>query len=160
VKEQHIQNLLFSWLVDKKHLFITPNVRLFGRYESDLISVSRSHFIYEYEIKVSRDDFFAEFRRKELKHARLSKPVNFKKRIPNYFNFVFPADLYANWDDDPVPEYAGVVVVDGDGRAKQVQAARCLHRVRADQREIDYLGRGLMFRYWTARAYMMMNHGN
>ena len=67
MNESFIQNALYSWLENKKHILITPNVGLFGRYESDLVSVTAAGLINEFEIKVSRSDYMAEFRRKKRK---------------------------------------------------------------------------------------------
>jgi len=151
MKERQIQNALFGWLQNKKHILITPNVGLFGRYESDLVSVTSAGFINEFEIKVSRADYMAEFRRKKRKHAYLSAGAAAKRYTPNYFHFVFPEKVFSEWSDREVPVYAGVVLIGEFGEVKPLKPAKRLHNLKATERELQYLSRGLMFRYWGQR---------
>ena len=151
MNEHSIQNALFSWLQAKKHVLITPNVGLFGRYESDLISVTASGFVYEFEIKTSRADYMAEFRRKKRKHIYLSGGATFQKYTPNSFYFVFPETVFTGWNNQEVPVYAGVLLIGKGGTVKQLKNAKRLHNLKATERELSYLSRGLMFRYWSSR---------
>lgn len=151
--EKDIQNHLFSWLEEKRQYLITPNVRLYGDNEADLVSVSKAGLVSEYEIKTSLADFRRDLGRKKLKHAKIAGANFFKDWVPNYFYFVFPQVLFDsrkrnNFD---VPYYAGIVIVHDDGGVLCVKAARRLHRMPATDRDIAYLGRGLMYRYWQTR---------
>jgi hypothetical protein len=51
------------------HEYKLKNKYIFD-WESDFFSVTKSNYSYEYEIKTSRNDFFADFK-KEIKHAIL-----------------------------------------------------------------------------------------
>jgi hypothetical protein len=83
--------------------------------ECDVISVSKSDYIYEYEVKISRADYKKDF----IKRNILIINENYTKTrkgelvylLPNYFNFVTPRDLITI---DEVPDYAGLNL-DEDG---------------------------------------------
>ncbi len=49
------------------------------------------------------------------------------------------------------PGYAGIITVDKSGTVKTVKAGKRLHTKKASERDIAYLNRGLMFRYWGNR---------
>ena len=149
--EKDIQNRLFVWLEKKGQSFITPNVNLFSYYESDLISVSKAGLISEYEIKISADDFRREFKDKRTKHRMLNDGKGFARIIPNYFYFVFPLGLYESRQLE-IPDYAGVIAVSESGKVITKKRCRRLHGVSITDRKLAYLGRGLMYRYWSART--------
>ena len=151
MNEHKIQNALYSWLEDKRHTLITPNVGLFGRYESDLVSVTAAGFVNEFEIKISRADYMAEFRRKKRKHAYLAAGNVFKRFTPNYYHFVFPEREFTGWKNQETPNYAGVILIGKNGEVKQMIQAKRLHNLKATEKELSYLSRGLMFRYWGSR---------
>ncbi len=148
--ENSIQEILFQWLREKKQTLITPNVSLFWG-EADLISVSRTGYSTEFEIKCSLSDYRRDFRTKPAKHKRLQDPKSShgKKTLPNYFVFVFPEEIYYKHNLE-VPACYGVVLIK-DGNAVQVRKPTLLHRVCLSDRNREYLGRGLMLRYWGKR---------
>ncbi len=53
------------------HQLYCPNTTTVFPWEADLVSVTRSNFIHEYEIKISRSDFLADF--KKTKHRLLKE---------------------------------------------------------------------------------------
>jgi hypothetical protein len=148
--EKTIQNHLYAWLEKRGQLFITPNVSIFGKYESDLVSVSRNKMITEYEIKISISDFNREFKDKALKHRYLSGGTTFKHYTPNYYYFVFPEKLFEKMPSE-IPFYSGVILVNEAGFIRCVKPAKRIHTLPASERDINYLSRGLMYRYWGMR---------
>jgi len=149
--EKAIQNAIFRLAVDCRQRLITPNVHLYGRRESDILTVSDAGFVTEYEIKISRADFLADFRRKARKHSNLRGASAFKSKTPNYFYFAIPSTLTPDITGD-IPAYAGLAVVDECGRATIAARAPRLHNLKASDRDIEYLSRGLMLRYWQTRC--------
>ena len=149
--ERDLQNALYEYASMSKQRLITPNVRLYGKRESDLLTVSKAGFITEYEIKVSRSDFLADFRRKRKKHIYLKGAKTFKTRTPNYFYFAVPEVLSNNLFGN-VPYYAGLVIVSENGLVAIKNKAPRLHNLKASERDIEYLSRGLMIRYWKTRC--------
>lgn len=149
MNEGRIQDYLYQWLEKRGQLFITPNVKLYGDNEADLVSVSRNKMITEYEIKISIADFNRDFKDKSLKHAFLRGGNTFKTYTPNYFYFMFPESIYR--DDLEIPFYSGLIVIGNSGKAKVVKKAKRIHTLLASERDINYLSRGLMYRYWGMR---------
>jgi len=74
-------------------------------WEADAVYVTRSGYWYEFEVKVTRSDFFADSK-KRYKHTLLADPLN--KRGPTMFYYVCPADMVTV---DEVPEYAGLAYI-------------------------------------------------
>jgi hypothetical protein len=146
MNEKEIQDRLYVWLEKKRHNLITPNVFLYHPRESDLISVTKAGMATEYEIKISKSDLTAEFKKKRVKHAIFSA---YSAYGPNYFYFVFPAYLWEKIDTE-LPSYAGVIVVD-ELSLKVSKKAKRMHSLPLLNTKVEYLQRGLMLRYWRER---------
>ncbi len=70
LSESKIQDILYKRLLYSKHpLLCAPNVYLYS-WESDLIQITKSMFVHEFEIKISKQDFLNDFK-KESKHQLL-----------------------------------------------------------------------------------------
>lgn len=111
--EKEIQLALFRFaLWEKNHPIALYNSTRAYFWEADFLSITRSNFVHEYEIKRSRSDYLADFRNKKAKHDSLKNKNIFNDwygqrkdtipRIPNYFWFVTCEDI----EIDP-PDYAG-----------------------------------------------------
>ncbi len=83
---------------------IIPNVRHgFLKYEADLIVMTKSGYLSEVEIKISKSDFDNDFKKK---HSHGSKKIK-------YFYYAFPKDLMEKYNlIEEVPNHAGVISVD------------------------------------------------
>lgn len=79
-------------------------------WESDFLALTKSGYLYEGEVKVSRSDFKADFKKKD-KHTLLRESyekiegVEGKLR-PHYFFYAVPEGMIT---EDEVPEYAGLI---------------------------------------------------
>jgi hypothetical protein len=112
-------------------------------WESDHFVQTPSFYTYEYEIKISRSDFFADFKKvykhKIIKngyeqiysHNKLQNKRNhgygMQKEIklrPNYFFYAVPEGLVKA---DEIPSYAGLIYVK-DGRCTIIKNAPKLHK--------------------------------
>lgn len=97
-----------------KHFFDKHNCRYgcmnfsgSGFQECDVIAVTKSMIVTEFEVKISRADFKKDF--KKGKHQYLSgKLSNDYRNIPNRFFFVCPTGLIKV---EEVPEHAGLIYV-------------------------------------------------
>ena len=133
VTESTIQAVLMGYAMEtKKHQFAVPNVTLIYPWEADMISVTSSWLVHEYEIKISRSDFIAD-KNKKMKHSDLRqrystgeemrKPKTaheralfdmgltspFKRSTPNYFWYVTNGfDI----ETAEIPSYAGWMTVE------------------------------------------------
>jgi hypothetical protein len=80
-----------------------PNVFYFY-WESDVLMITRSRCIHEYEIKLTMSDFRADFK-KTYRHFCMKERT---AKYPAHFWYVCPPDVIPV---DEVPEYAGLAYV-------------------------------------------------
>lgn len=116
------------------------NLNVFD-WESDSLFITRSGYIYECEIKISKGDFKHDFKKKK-KHLILEGEDN-SEQSPNYFYYVVPKDLISV---DEVPEYAGLIYVDisydSNGKINGypisfVKTAPLIHKNKVDLNTLD-----------------------
>lgn len=170
VKE--IQNTLYHTLRVRGHWAIAPNIFIFP-WESDLFSILKSGRSCEFEIKTSRSDFRADFK-KVAKHQILktgSRPPDYMEKLwlargtpginikldengmvacprPNYFWYCCPKGLIK---PEEVPEYAGLMYITGSYYQNDVKKPPLLHKDTYDPRWIERLLTAINFRYWDYR---------
>lgn len=148
--ETRIQFSLFNFLVHRGQDIVVPNVSYsWLSWEADIISFSNSGYMYEFEIKISKQDFEKDF--KKRKHRRLKEPINFKKhnfRTPNYFSYVAPIECFPLC----VPDYAGLFEVceskNNNLFIKEVRKPKRIHKDKPPKEAIHKTLRTLMFKYW------------
>lgn len=90
-----------------------PNFYFNGMYEMDMFRLTHSGIVYEYEIKISRSDYFADFKKQFKYSASKSTKHDLLRRgeLPcNRFVFVVPEGLVR---PDEVPDYAGLMYFTG-----------------------------------------------
>lgn len=144
ITERFLQNALYRDLDSHRHRLIAPNVNLYGWGECDLVSVTKTSLLCEYEIKCSRSDFRADFK-KQPKHSQLELRAS-PEFMPAYFYYAVPRDLI---DVSEVPEYAGLIYV--YPVLQYIKRAPRLHAAKISERHINYIHRGLMVRFWKER---------
>lgn len=101
--------------------FLSPNSKKYEMFnlfvygwESDYLAITKSDYVYEVEIKISRSDFFNDFKHKEQKHLIMEGkegiifPDNIEGNRPNYFYYAVPENLISI---EEVPEYAGLIYI-------------------------------------------------
>lgn len=160
--EKQIQDILESDLSGKGHLAVLPNCFVFGNgNESDLVSITRTQYIWEYEIKVSRSDFYAD--KQKRRHKLYSDPEHYhwdnkSHKKPNRFYYVTPKGLMLE-DSKAIPAYAGLIEVElvtyPDETiylANVVKTAPLLHKEKIPFDVLLKVGRMLSYRYWDART--------
>jgi len=151
--EHHIQRAL--WIRHRGGAScILPNYTPIGWQECDLFVVLKSGFSIEYEIKLSRADFKADFR-KRGKHSRLANRSSC--RLPTRFFYAMPEGLVSVED---IPDYAGLVylrwssplpsrqttpIVTVVRPAPRLSAERGLKNTVRDMRQTAY------WRFWSER---------
>lgn len=133
---------------------VMPNYTPEGWWECDVLSVSDAQYATEFEVKISRADFFRDFGKEKrqgdsimAKHDRLM----LDNRIITEFWFAMPAHMVAVRD---IPQYAGVIYFWRDdygvvnGRA--VRNAQRFNEARISLAEIDRIRRNAHFRFINA----------
>ena len=103
VKAQDIQHAISGRFLD--HKYVIFNSYLFD-WESDYISVNESGYVYECEIKVTKNDFKKDFN-KTGKHLLLESKSDVSK-LPNKFFYAVPRGLLTSYE---IPSYAGLIEI-------------------------------------------------
>lgn len=149
----------------QRYELIAPNVYPCWMFkEMDIMAIRKSGFVDEIEVKLSRSDFLADFKKtvnikreryfdKERncsmyhevrnKHECISEGINHC----NYFSFLMPEELANKCE---IPEYSGLYVFDGRW-VKEVKKPKRLHK-RKISLELKYqIARKLAFRFWESK---------
>lgn len=117
----------------------------YNGFEADLIWI-KNDFIHEFEIKVSRSDFFKDFEKKD-KHELLQAG-----KMANRFYFVVPTCLVKIAE---VPKQYGLIFVNKKGEIKVIKEAKELHKNKADSNLYKKIAKNLMFRLQTAKDKLL-----
>lgn len=98
---------------------------LLCNWEADVMSLSPSGYLCEFEVKISRSDFQNEKKSasKQLKHTYYATPI--EKFTPNYLVYVCPWGLI---QADEIPIYAGLIYYAPDGDLLEQKRAPLIHR--------------------------------
>lgn len=107
-----------------KAYHVCENIHLL-HHEADVVSVSKSGVMREFEVKVSRRDYL----RDSTKCKRQFLDVAHRQKSPNYFSYVCPAGLIK---PSELPAYAGLYYVTDDLRVHEVKAPAKLHGYKHD----------------------------
>jgi len=151
--ERSIQTVVYRYCAFmKSHRIVVPNSCLFA-WEADMLSVTRSGRIHEFEIKVTRSDFAADKKKKRSKLLLDPFVTNWGTRSevsrPNFFHYVVPEKMVAA---DEVPEYAGLMYIREESRFPVVvKDPRLLHKGKIEDRQITQLTASLAARFWQYR---------
>lgn len=112
--ESTIQSYLKKYFLNPNSInYVAENLYIYN-WESDLWILTKSNISYEFEIKISRNDFKNDFLHKKKKHFLLneiySSDINsdnkYNNTCANYFYYAVPYNLI---QIDDVPEYAGLI---------------------------------------------------
>jgi len=144
-KSKDISAAFVMYLYEKSHSPISTRFTGMGLSECDVISVSKSDYIYEYEIKISRADYKKDFIKE--KHSQMISE-NHTKIVkgemmylsPNYFNFITPRGLISL---EEVPEYAGLIYINEDLTFDIIKKPLLLHKNKATPQFIRKLAHNL-----------------
>lgn len=144
-----IESGLVMNLYLKGHSPISTHASISLLQECDVISISKSNFIYEYEVKISRSDFKADF--KKPKHTLITEGKYIKESVKNkakttfylvsnYFYFVVPENLITI---DEIPEYAGLIYINEKMEFNTIKKAPLIHKTKASEAFIRNLAHQL-----------------
>lgn len=151
--EADLQNLVVAHARVPTDLAIVPNVTCYG-HESDILRLTKTRRVYEYEIKRTRADFRRD--RKKWSKGLLLEDIRDggvpdwrRHRTPNQFWYAV-LDGVATVED--LPPRVGLLVIDPVAATVTVaRQATSLHNEPAPDRIVAYLSRGMTLRYWQER---------
>lgn len=156
--EESIQKALrYGFLSPNSVKYFTENLNVFD-WESDVIKITKSGYVYEFEIKISKADFKNDFKHKKKKHLLLEDSNNEIKNRPNYFYYVVPNGLISVED---IPEYAGLLYINsttvGNGAPYhqfiEVKKAPPLHK-----NKFDFEKSNLMDKFYYNYIHWKLKH--
>jgi hypothetical protein len=156
--EESIQRALrYNFLSPSSVKYFTENLNIFD-WESDVIKFTKSGYVYEFEIKISKADFKNDFKHKKKKHLLLEDSNNEIKNRPNYFYYVVPDGLISAED---VPEYAGLLYINstmvGNGAPYhhfiEIKKAPSLHK-----NKFDFENSNLMDKFYYNYIHWKQKH--
>lgn len=94
-------------MCERKSNLVFPNIYL-GSWEADILEITKSGYTYEYEVKISKSDFKADFEKsKKTKktYEKKSDHISQGKRVTHFY-YVCPEGLI---DEKDIPDYAGLI---------------------------------------------------
>lgn len=169
LSEQTIQEFMALDCLDRGHRFVVPNSNV-GQSEADLVSLTHSMYLYEYEIKLSRDDYNAERRAFESvstdENYRSSGSKRLKHRViyerhkddgnSRYENYSCPSKYYLVCPEglvnaDEIPDIWGLYTIQADdvfNEVSKAKKAKRIHRNNATYKQLLKMTRELSNRYW------------
>ena len=144
--EKQIQVLLMRYLLNQKgHIFAVPNNISIFNWEADMISLTKSGFFHEFEIKRTLQDYENDFSgsaRKEIKHSIMGSSKYNKGA--NYFWFVT-----TGFDVSWLPNYAGLIEVRRNGALNILTKAPRIHSEKASMPQLKRGMRSLSYRLFN-----------
>ena len=99
---------------------------VFDDSEYDVLAFNKNYFLTEYEVKISRNDFLADAKKKKWKN------YNQKGYCPNYFYYVCPEGLIKS---EELNGFAGLIYVNSKNVLTVIKKARRLHGFKKDIKE-------------------------
>jgi len=145
-----IEQLLYSWRFTCGDSILVPNVVY--PWECDFVGVTKAGYAHEFEIKISRSDFKADF--KKDKHAFITGEREYTWKIsrPAYLWFVVPFEMVTL---DEVPEYAGLIYVSANGKfLKEMRRPKKIHNEKVSDKYRMKLLQSMMYRFWQVRRQL------
>lgn len=107
------------------------NVNFVLKGQQDLLAVTSTGLVVEYEIKVTRSDFFRDKVKGKDQYFKMVDIV--PDRIPNKFYYVVPIGLV---EVDEVPDWAGLIYITENLVPYSKKAAPLIHKHKHDLQKI------------------------
>lgn len=125
---KEIQKQIGKMQVLKFHSPVCENVKyLINDFELDVMSVSKSGMMYEFEVKISRSDFLADKKKRKHDFYKL-----FPFRQPNYFSYCCPHDLIKL---NEIGSNVGLYYVNENG-VEEIRSPKIIHKSLHDRNKI------------------------
>ncbi len=124
MNSKEVSGAVQKWLYKHSNIYQSCNYSKFY-HEADVLGITKSLVVTEVEVKISRSDFKADFK-KTNKHFRLENAIcKTFWHIPNKFYYACPACMVYEHE---VPKYAGLLWVDDLGNIELKKKAPIIHK--------------------------------
>jgi hypothetical protein len=138
-----IEETILKSLIDRGFKAFGVSMEIACMFEADVFGINNNGYIYEYEIKQSRSDFKADFKKKKHKYMANRDAVRVYNewikgrrtetkieciKIPNRFFFVCNKGLIK---PEEIPEYAGLIYI-SNGVMLEQKPAKLIHKTKAN----------------------------
>jgi len=147
----------FYYLTFRRYEMIVPNAFV-GDNEMDFCCIRKSGYVDEIEMKVTKSDFLADF--KKTSRVKIDNTYCIKNKHEaiaggylksNHFSFLVPEELQKELI---IPEYAGLYTfsksIKGLYRIKEVKKPKMLHKRKISDKSKYLIVRKLAYRYWDS----------
>ena len=141
-----IADIILNSMCERRFPVFLTTASIGGMHEADVLGINKAGFIYEYEIKRSRSDFKADFKKKH-KHRNLKERISHRIynvwengkitnktqkviMIPSRFFYACEENLIS---PEEIPEYAGLVYVNEVSGLTEIKKAKLLHKEKAPE---------------------------
>ena len=152
MNEAQVQPAVNRYCLNQGHKYVFPNMWMpLG--EADVLSVTESNLVCEFEIKLSKPGYAGEANKPAKMEALKSRAVHYGNSqgimIPNYFYYVSPKDIITN-----VPDFAGWLQFNkgskeiGGGGLVAIKPAPLLHGEKFNNAQIINFLEIISQRYW------------
>ena len=132
LRTNEIAEVILSMMFERSYKMYLTNTCISGMFEADVLGINGNDYLIEFEIKRSRADFHADFK-KELKHTWLKERESHENkyaskgeiyfRIPNRFYYVCEEGLI---QEDEIPEYAGLIYIEPQKAKSKFRSSQIL----------------------------------
>ena len=135
--EHFIQKRLWNKYSHNRYKFLNT---FFFTNESDFLTVTAAGYFNEFEIKITKSDFMADFKKPRHKKMLASYLKTSEQHVANRFWYVVPDGLQQSIE---VPAYAGLMVCMPYG-LKEIKSAPLLH---SNKHKVERLLSKMYFAY-------------
>lgn len=111
----------------RNHTPVVANITTVFDWEVDLFSVGKSGMTYEFEVKISRQDFLKD------KKKRKWEFLTWKRITPNYMSYVCPDGLIT---EKEIPDFMGLYYF-RDGGIIEIKKPTLRHKTAIDIHEVQ-----------------------
>lgn len=102
---------------------------LFSDWEIDVLSLNKSNYLTEFEVKISRSDFKADAKKKKWVFYQ---NTNGWLKVSNYFYYACPKELIT---ESELPSFAGLIYVSNEG-IEVIKKAPLNHKHKHDRNKV------------------------
>lgn len=124
---KEIINAIGKRQVLRNHPIVAPNISCVLNWEADILSASGGA-VWEFEVKISRQDFLKDKQKKKWKQLEWIGP----EKKPNYFSYACPDGLIKI---EEIPDFAGLYYYK-DGEIREIKPPVRIHEGKVDMKMI------------------------